>query len=285
MQKWNMIIDVAECTNCQLCTLAAMDEYVGNEWPGVAAPMPRHGHRWIDILQKERGQVTGQVTGQSPMIDIAYVPTMCNHCDNAPCLAKGGDAVKKRDDGIVIIDPVRAKGRKDLVESCPYGHIWWNEELQLPQIWPFDAHLLDQGWQQTRGQQACPTGAMRAIKIEDEEMARLAREQQLEVLKPEAGTKPRVYYKNLWRYTKCFIGGSVSAEVNGIVDCVEGATVYLVKDGVTVETTVTDNYGDFKFDKLDENSGRYTIEVSANGRTRTVEAELGASLNLGEIRL
>ena len=126
--------------------------------------MPRHGHHWIDILQKERGQ--------APMIDIAYVPTMCNHCDNAPCLAKGGDAVKKRDDGIVIIDPDKAKGRKDLVESCPYGHIWWNEELQLPQIWPFDAHLLDQGWQQTRGQQACPTGAMRAIKVEDDEMAR-----------------------------------------------------------------------------------------------------------------
>ena len=65
MKKWNMIIDVAECTNCQLCTLSAMDEYVGNDWPGVAAPMPRHGHRWIDILQKERGQL--------PMIDIATV--------------------------------------------------------------------------------------------------------------------------------------------------------------------------------------------------------------------
>ena len=89
MKKWNMIIDVAECTNCQLCTLSAMDEYVGNDWPGIAAPMPRHGHHWIDIKQKERGQ--------APMIDIAYVPTMCNHCDNAPCLSKGGDAVKKRD--------------------------------------------------------------------------------------------------------------------------------------------------------------------------------------------
>ena len=192
-----------------------MDEYVGNDWPGYAAPMPKHGHKWINILQKERGQV--------PMIDIAYVPTMCNHCDNAPCLAKGGDAVKKREDGIVLIDPDKAKGRKDLVESCPYGHIWWNEELQLPQIWPFDAHLLDQGWQQTRGQQSCPTGAMRAIKVEDEEMARMAREEGLEVMKPEAGTRPRVYYRNLWRYSKCFIGGSLSAEANGIVDCVEGA--------------------------------------------------------------
>ena len=91
MKKWNMIIDVAECTNCNLCTLAVMDEYVGNAWPGYTAPMPKHGHKWINILQKERGQM--------PMIDIAYVPTMCNHCDNAPCLAKGGDAVKKRADG------------------------------------------------------------------------------------------------------------------------------------------------------------------------------------------
>ena len=170
MKKWNMIIDVAECTNCQsVHARRPWTNTSATNGPAIAAPMPRHGHHWIDIKQKERGQ--------APMIDIAYVPTMCNHCDNAPCLAKGGDAVKKRDDGIVIIDPVKAKGRKDLVESCPYGHIWWNEELQLPQIWPFDAHLLDQGWQQTRGQQACPTGAMRAIKVEDDEMARMARDE------------------------------------------------------------------------------------------------------------
>jgi Fe-S-cluster-containing dehydrogenase component len=278
MSKWNLIIDVAECTNCQLCALATMDEYVDNEWPGVAAPMPRHGHHWINILQKERGQ--------APMIDIAYVPTLCNHCDNAPCMkADTSGAIKKRDDGIVIIDPVKAKGQKKLVDACPYGHIWWNEELQLPQHWPFDAHLIDQGWTKTRGEQSCPTGAMRAIKVEDEEMARLAREQQLEVLKPELGTKPRVYYRNLWRYTTCFIGGTVSAEASGVVDCVEGAKVRLLKDGTLVAEAATDNYGDFKFDRLAEGSGRYSVEISAQGRRKTVEAELGASVNLGEIRL
>ena len=278
MKKWNLIVDVAECTNCQLCTLSAMDEYVGNHWPGVSAPMPRHGHRWIDILQKERGQM--------PMIDIAYVPTMCNHCDNAPCMkADKTGAIAKRADGVVIIDPVKAKGHKELVDACPYGHIWWNEELSLPQAWPFDAHLLDQGWQQTRGQQACPTGAMRAIKIEDDEMTRMARDEQLEVIRPEIGAKPRVYYRNLWRYSKCFIGGSVAAQANGAVDCVEGAAVLLIKDGATVARATTDNYGDFKFDKLDENSGRYTVEVTGLGRAKTVDASLGASVNLGEIRL
>ena len=199
MQKWNMIIDVAECTNCNLCTLAAMDEYVGNDWPGYAAPMPKHGHKWINILQKERGQV--------PMIDIAYVPTMCNHCDDAPCMAKGGGAVKKRDDGIVLIDPVKAKGRKDLVEACPYGHIWWNEELQLPQhlavrrpsdrpglaadprpaVVPDRRHARDQG----RGRRDGAHGARGGARGDE----------------ARAGTKPRVYYRNLWRYSKCFIGG------------------------------------------------------------------------------
>ena len=277
MNKWNMIIDVAECTNCNLCTLAAMDEYVGNDFPGYSGPMPKHGHKWINILQKERGQV--------PMVDVAYVPTMCNHCDNAPCIAKSGGAITKRDDGIVLIDPVKAKGRKDLVDACPYGHIWWNEELKLPQAWSFDAHLIDQGWRQTRGQQSCPTGAMRSVCVSDDEMANLAREQGLEVFKPELGTKPRVYYKNLWRYSKCFIGGSVSAEKGGMVDCVEGASVRLRKNGATVATTATDNYGDFKFDKLDEDSGEYVVEIESGRTKKSVKATLGDSFNLGEIRL
>jgi Fe-S-cluster-containing dehydrogenase component len=282
MKKWNMIIDVAECTNCNLCTLATMDEYVGNDWPGYSKPMPKHGHKWIDIKQKERGQVTGN----SPMIDIAYAPTMCNHCDDAPCVEKGRGAVTKRDDGIIIIDPEKAKGRRDLVDTCPYGHIWWNEELEVPQAWTFDAHLIDQGWQQTRGQQSCPTGAMRAIKIEDAEMARMACEEGLEVMRPELNTKPRVYYRNLWRYAKCFIGGSLSAEADGVVDCVEGARVRLLRNGLLVAEQTSDNYGDFKFDKLDENSGGYVIEIEAKGRSKkTVEARLGVSVNLGEIRL
>jgi Fe-S-cluster-containing dehydrogenase component len=278
MKKWNMIVDVAECTNCNLCTLAAMDEYIGNDWPGYSAPMPKHGHKWIDILQKERGQV--------PMVDIAYVPTMCNHCDDAPCIAKGGGAVKKREDGIILIDPEKAKGRKDLVDACPYGHIWWNEERQVPQAWTFDAHLLDQGWDKTRGHQSCPTGAMISLKVEDDEMQRMARDEQLEVMRPELGTKPRVYYRNLWRYATCFIGGSVASETNGVVDCVEGAKLRLLKNGTCVGETTSDNYGDFKFDRLDENSGRYIVEISTNDRAKkTIDVDLGVSASLGEIRL
>jgi Fe-S-cluster-containing dehydrogenase component len=280
MPKWNMIIDVAECTNCNNCTLATMDEYVGNSWPGYAAPMPRHGHRWIDILQKERGQV--------PMVDLAYVPTLCNHCDDAPCMKAARDgAIRKREDGIVIIDPVKAKGQRQIVDACPYGHIWWNEAENVPQAWPFDAHLLDQGWTETRGSQSCPTGAMKVVKCEDDEMARRAKDEGLEVMRPELATKPRVWYRNLWRYTTCFIAGSISAESSGVVDCVAGARVRLMKDGAVVAEMTSDEYGDFKFDRLPEKSGRYTVEIEAPGARakKTVEAELGDSLSLGEIRL
>ena len=280
MKKWNLIVDVANCTNCNLCVLAVQDEYVGNEFPGYAAEMPKHGHKWIDIKQKERGE--------APFLDIAYVPTMCNHCDNGPCIEAAGDdgSIRKRADGIVIVDPERAKGRKDLVDACPYGHIWWNEELKVPQIWTFDAHLLDNGWQQTRGEQSCPTGAMKAVKRDDLAMQKMAGEEGLEVIQPELGTQPRVWYRNLWRYSKVFIGASVSAENDGVVDCIEGASVVLFKGVNKVAETTTDIYGDFKFDKLEENSGSYNVKISAAGHeTKTVKVGLGDSVYLGEIRL
>ena len=71
--------------------------------------------------------------GQAPMVDVAYVSTMCMHCDDAPCIsAAKNNAVKKRDDGIVIIDPELSKGQKHLVDACPHGAIWWNEKLFVP---------------------------------------------------------------------------------------------------------------------------------------------------------
>lgn len=71
-----------------------------------------------------------------------------------------------------------------------------------------------------------------------------------------------------------------------MVDCIEGADVRLIKNGAEIATQTTDTYGDFKFDKLDEGSGRYTIEIAAAGRPKkSVEVELGVSTSLGEIRL
>jgi hypothetical protein len=123
------------------------------------------------------------------------------------------------------------------------------------------------------------------VQLEDDDMARMAREDKLEVMRPELASKPRVYYRNLWRYATCFIGGSVSTEVNGVVDCVEGASVKLLQGSKVVAETTTDNYGDFKLDKLKENSGAYVVEIAKGDKKKSVDAKLGESINLGEIRL
>lgn len=278
MSKWNLIVDVADCTNCQACVLATHDEHVDNDFRGYAAPMPKHGHRWIDIKRKERGQ--------GPMIDVAYLPIMCQHCDHAPCLTAAPDAVTKRADGIVVIDPVKSKGRKDIVESCPYGAIWWNEERQIPQHWIFDAHLLDSGWTEPRAAQVCATGAIGAVKTDDEAMRRRAEAEGLETLHPEYGTRPRVWYRNLRRFTACFIGGSVEADADGTVQCVADAAVTLYRDGTEIASTQSDAFGDFKFDGLPPESGAYDVEIRSGAATKRLTTKLGSeSAYLGNIRI
>ncbi len=279
MKKWHMIIDVEKCEDCNNCFLSCKDEHVDNHWPGYACAQPRHGHRWINIMRKERGQY--------PFIDVAYLPVPCMHCDNAPCIrvAKDG-AVYKREDGIVIIDPEKAKGQAGLLKACPYNAIYLDEGTKTPQKCTFCAHLLDEGWKQTRCVQACPTGALRVVKAEDVEFAAIAEAEGLEILHPEYHTKPRVYYKNLYRYEKCFVGGSVAVATDGLTDCVPGARVFLKKGAETIVQTETDAFGDFKLDGIEENSGEYTITIKADDRPEKVlTAVVEKSLNIGTVML
>jgi Fe-S-cluster-containing dehydrogenase component len=271
---------VAKCENCHNCFLATKDEHVGNDFPGYAAPQPLHGHQWIDLRRHERGQY--------PMVDVNFMPVMCNQCDNAPCIdARKDGAVYKRPDGIVIIDPVKAHGQKDIIASCPYGAIWWNEELQLPQKWIFDAHLLDNGWTKTRAEQVCGTGALRSVNVTDEDMAAIVRKESLDVLLPERSTKPRVYYKNLHLMTTEFIGGTVVNQSSGLEECVEGADVTISKQGTVIAKTSTDTYGEFRFDGLGRNSGVYEVSISharyGSRPSRTVE--LDGSVYIGVIEI
>ena len=279
MKKWNLVIDVAKCFGCNACAVACHDEYHGNEFPGYAAEMPKHGQRWIDIIQREKGGF--------PMVEVAYLPVTCNHCDDAPCIKAAKDgAITKRADGIVIIDPVKAKGQRQLVDACPYGAIHWNEEKQLPQAWPFDAHLLDQGWVRTRGSQVCPTQAMRTVLADDDEMRNIVQREKLEVLHPEYETRPRVYYKNLDRFLKAFVAGSLAGEVGGVTECIEGARVTLQREGRKIAETRSDAYGDFKFRGLEENSGAYRIEIAEERfAAKSVEFDLRESAYLGTISL
>jgi Fe-S-cluster-containing dehydrogenase component len=280
MKKWNLIIDVAKCHDCNNCFLACKDEHCDNSFPPYTVAQPWHGQRWMNIMRKERGQY--------PKVDVGYLPHPCMHCDNAPCIKAAQDgAVYKRDDGIVIIDPVKAQGQKHLVDACPYGAIWWNEEHTLPQKCTLCIHLLDQGWKEPRCVQACPTGALRIVKVEDGEMEEIVKSETLEPLYPEYHTNPRVYYKNLHRFTRCFIAGSVAVRLNGRVECAEGAKVTLLNSAnENIGEHMSDNYGDFKFDKLKENSGTYILQITYTGYAlKAIEVDLKKSFSAGTIVL
>ena len=265
-QKY-IVIDVAWCHDCNNCFMACKDEHVGNDWAPYTEEQPRHGHRWMNIQPKERGQY--------PRIDVAYLPTPCMHCEDAPCQKACPDAVVRREDGIVLLDLAKAKGNKALVDSCPYGAINWNEELDTAQKCTMCAHILDGGDApcMPRCVHSCPTEAMKFYDVEPEEMAKIVEAEGLSVYKPELGTKPHVYYKNLHRFTKAFIAGGVVKDD----ECLEGASVVLKGENV-YKSVVTDCFGDFKFDALE--AGTYTIEV--NGvEMKTVE--ITESVNVGEL--
>lgn len=279
MKKWHFVIDVAKCENCNNCFLSCKDEHCGNEWPEYSASQPLHGHRWMNVLRKERGAF--------PVIDVAYLPKPCMHCDNAPCIkAAQQGAVYKRDDGIVIIDPKKAVGQKHLVASCPYGAIWWNDEKNLPQKCTMCAHLLDSGWRAPRCVQACPTGALSIQSADGGELSRLRQLPEWSTLgKPDNPTRPRVLYKNIYRYTHCFIAGSIASRRDSVEECLSGVSIKLIKDGKAMAHAVTDEFGDFKFDHLPAGSGAYRLEIDENNSSKaSIDVTLGtSSVSVGNI--
>lgn len=279
MSKWNLIIDVAECHNCHNCAVATKDEFVGNDFPGYTEPHPAQGAAVIRIDRHLRGE--GHHT------DAAYLPRLCNHCDQAPCVAAGQGAVRKRDDGIVVFDPVACRGRADLVEACPYGAVVWNEERQLPQTWFFDAHLLDKGWQSPRCATVCPTRALQAVKTDDATMAERVKAQGLRPLRHELGTRPRVYYRNLARIDSLFVAGSVVRAAQRGAECVEGAKVELRRGDQLLGSTVTDAFGDFRLDGLAADAGplALSVEHAKLGHARQNLTLAATSVVLGHLQL
>lgn len=270
-------IDVAQCHDCNNCFMACKDEHCGNDWPGYTAAQPRHGHRWMNIERRERGEY--------PRNDVAYLPMPCLHCQDAHCMKAAPDAVSRRADGIVMIDMEKAKGNeKALVESCPFGAIYWNAEANVAQKCTMCAHLLDDpDWTPgvPRCVHSCPTGALKFYDMEPAEFEKLARQEGFDGYRAEElKNRPRIVYKNLFKYTKNFITAGVL--VNG--DCFENATVTLKGKNGVVETQATNFFGDFKFDGLE--SGEYLVEVDAAGRKTSMKAVVeNQSLNLGFINL
>jgi len=264
------VIDIGICNGCHCCQISCKDEHVGNDWTPYAKPQPDTGQFWLKQNEFVRGTV--------PKVKVNYLPVLCMHCDDAPCMpacpVKGG--IYKRDDGLVIIDPTKCTGCKACVDSCPYHAIYFNESLNLAQKCTGCAHLLDSGWKEPRCADACPTLALKFG--EESEFRSLI--PKAEVLHPEYQAKPRVYYLNI---PKKFIAGTVYDP--GQKEVIIGATCTLTESrGGKAYTAKTDNFGDFWFEGL--KVGKFSLKIVKGNKTKTfANLSTEKDINLGDIPL
>jgi Fe-S-cluster-containing dehydrogenase component len=252
MSRYALLIDMKVCNGCYACFMACRDEHCGNDHLPYSAAQPYSGHFWMRIIERERGSY--------PKVKAAYIKVPCMHCDDAPCISQYPDQVYKRSDGIVIIDPTKARGAKEILDSCPYRVIFWNEEADLPQKCTMCAHLLDAGWEEPRCVEICPTKALLFGDLDDpqSEVSKRLAEGDAEVFHPEYGLKGGVWYLNM---PKRFVAGSL---VFGDTDkCAGDVVVTLVGDGEKKQAT-SNGFGDFEFEGLDKDK-EYTLEVKHPG--------------------
>jgi tetrathionate reductase subunit B len=264
------VIDISICNGCYCCQVACKDEHVGNDWPPFSRSQPDTGQFWLKLNEYIRGTV--------PKVKMHYVPVLCMHCDDAPCMkaCPVAGAIYKRDDGMVIIDPAKCNGCKSCVDVCPYGTIFFNEELYLAQKCTGCAHLRDDGWDVPRCVDACPTHALKFG--EESELKGLINK--AEIMKPEAKAKPRAYYLNI--PGEFIAGTAVDTKKKEVI---AGAKCTLTDSATGKKlTTSTDGFGDFWFENL--KPGSFTLTIEADGKTKKVDhIDSSNSINLGSISL
>ncbi|WP_418142370.1 carboxypeptidase regulatory-like domain-containing protein [Adlercreutzia equolifaciens] len=258
MAKKAFIIDVGICNGCHNCQIACKDEHCDVAWAPYTAPQPDTGQFWCKVDQTVHGTV--------PKVNITYMPRI--GAQDEALVAYAPDVVYEREDGIVVIDPEKARGRKDLSEK--FEGVYWNEELQVPQGCAGCAHLLDDGWEVPRCVDSCATGALRFVDVEEAA-------DELEACE-KLSDGAHVYYKNL---PKRWVAGQVVDALENEV--VIGAKCILRRDGDVVAETTTDEFGDFWFRQVEPLE--YKVVVEVEGRDpRTLEADaVEADVNLGRI--
>jgi len=211
--RWGMVIDLTKCIGCWACVMACKQEHF----------LPR-GVFWARIAMAE--------TGKFPRVTRQLLPTVCNHCQDAPCakVCPTG-ATLLREDGIVYVDYDKCVGCRYCVIACPYQHRtflskikeynpgqgYTEFEIMGQQLYPlqkgtavkcnFCMERIDKG--SAKGLKpgkdreatpacviACPTRARYFGNLDDEEddVVRLIQQKKGFKLHPEFGTDPSAYY-------------------------------------------------------------------------------------------
>lgn len=257
------LVDLEKCTGCYGCQFGCKDEHCDQAWMPYAEAQPDAGQFWMKVNQHERGQ--------RPHVKVAYVPVMCQQCNECPPMkvAKDG-AMYRREDGLVMIDPVKAKGQKAIADACPYNAVFWNAELDIPQKCTQCAHLQDGKDPMIsvpRCFDNCPTGALQWGEEAELDLTGAER------LYPEYDTDSHVWYKGL---PKRFVAGTVFDPVE--MEVVKDAKVAISGATSGIRIARTDHWGDFIIDGLPKEEMVLTISKGDKKKIielNTVEKDIG----------
>ncbi|MDR2401020.1 MAG: 4Fe-4S dicluster domain-containing protein [Deferribacteraceae bacterium] len=115
--KLAMIIDKRRCYGCHGCTVACKQ---ANATPP--------GTFYTKVVHEEHGKF--------PNSRLGFMPLICNHCDNPPCVEVcPTGASKKLADGTVQVTASECIGCQSCMEVCPYGARYYNDPDRATTYW------------------------------------------------------------------------------------------------------------------------------------------------------
>jgi Fe-S-cluster-containing dehydrogenase component len=203
---WGFIVDTKKCIGCGRCANACkLENHVPFDEPVFRTWVERY--RILDDGEVKIDSPNGSIDGfvdDIPVEDIKkafYVPKLCNHCENPPCVQVCPvGATYETMDGVVLVDYNYCIGCRYCIQGCPYGARYFNSEKRTADKCTWCYHRITKGLLPACVQ-ACPVGArvFGDLKDPDSEVNKILDKERISVLKPDLGTRPKVYYVGLDR--------------------------------------------------------------------------------------